>query len=145
MIKQALVVSAMVILSGCVGQHGLIGQLPEVKQEDKSATLYLLRNNNFFGSGVNLKVTLDTKPIFGISIGDYTKFKVEEGIHTVGVICKGGWSPGTHINEKTFNMKAGEEYYAMARAGGVCAVIEPLTKEEGAKVVASSKYVPVQP
>jgi hypothetical protein len=133
------------LLCGCIGPHGPIGKLPEVAADEESATVYILRNRNFMSGGVNFKVTLDSAPIFGIGIGEYTKFKVKEGKHIIGVICKGGWAPfATHINEKSFDMKAGEEYYAMARFGGVCAVIEPLTKEAGANLVASSKYVPIE-
>jgi hypothetical protein len=133
------------LISGCIGPHGAMKELPEVSSEENAGNIYLLRNGNFFGGGVNYVVTLDFREIFGIGVNEYTKFKVEQGGHHIGVICKGGWTPGTHVDEKYADIKAGKTYYFMARAGGICAVIEPLTEQEGEKMVAKAKYVPIYP
>lgn len=143
--KKLLLSLSLILLSGCIGPHGAMKKLPDVSSEENSGNIYIVRNGNLFGGGVNYVVTLDFREILGISTNEYTKFKVEQGGHHIGVICKGGWTPGSHVDEKYADIKAGKSYYFMARAGGICAVIEPLSEPDGERLVAKAKYVPIQP
>lgn len=141
--KKLILLFAASLMIGCTGPHGALNELPAISSAEKAGTVYIVRNGNLLGGGVNYAVTLNGREIFGISINEYTKFEVEQGQHTIGVICKGGWAPGTHINEKPAVITAGQSHYFMARAGGVCAVIEPLTVERGEKIVAKAKYIAI--
>lgn len=141
--KKIIICFGTLILAGCIGPHGAMNALPPISSDKNAGDVYIVRNGNIFGSGVNYRVTLDTREILGIGTNEYTKFKLEKGEHKIGVICKGGWTPGAHINEKSTNIESGKSYYFMARAGGVCAVIEPLSESEGQKYVSGAKYIPL--
>ncbi|BFM13209.1 hypothetical protein R50072_33620 [Simiduia litorea] len=133
-----LLVSA---LSGCVGPRGALNPLPKVVSPTDTAEIFILRNNNFAGSAVNYRVTLDGLEILGIGIGEHTSFQVDSGQHAIGVICNGGWAPGDHFNEKRVYMEPGSVHYFMARAGGVCAVIEVINEQVAKKYIKSDKFI----
>jgi len=134
-------IALVLILSGCAGPHGLLNPLPVVSSPENSAEVVIVRNNNFAGSAVNYKVTLDALEIMAIGIGEHTRFNVDSGNHAIGVICNGGWAPGDHVNEKSVYMQPGSVHYFMARAGGVCAVIEIIDEQKAKKYIAQDKFI----
>lgn len=142
--KTIVLLVAAMFLTGCLGRHGLIKSPPAVSSHGVAGEIFIVRNGNLFAGAQNYVVTFDSEEILGIGINEYTKFKVDQGDHSIGVSCVGGWAPGTHVNEKPATIEAGKAYYFMARAGGVCAVIEPLTEEVGRAWVAKSKFIPTK-
>ena len=142
--RSFFVVGVVAVLAGCAGPHGAMKPLPKIASEDNTAEIYIVRNSNVFGSAVNYTVTLDSREILGIGIGEYTSFKVNPGKHAVGVKCNGGWAPGEHFNEKKAQVERGSIHYFMPRAGGVCAVIEVINEEKAKKYIEKAKFVKIQ-
>jgi hypothetical protein len=94
------------LLSGCA--HGLIGDLPEIENEDESSELILIRSCNLMvEAGVIFYVSFDGSEVVGLKNCKYTRFIVPSGEHILNVGLQGNPSfAGIHIN-----LTSGRKYY----------------------------------
>lgn len=132
------------LLAGCIGPSGVVGELPPIASDEMAGEIYVVRNSNPIGGAQNYGVTLDSKEVFGIGVREYTKFKVSAGEHKVGVSCTGGWGFGKRFDEKPVIIKPGKPHYFLARAGGACAVIVPLSEDLAFEYLEKAKYIPFE-
>ena len=65
--------------------HGKTDTFPTPKDPAANAQVYVIRDSNFLGWGVSLKVVLDDSVIAGLRSGEYISFFVAPGFHTLGV------------------------------------------------------------
>lgn len=137
-----LVFFTSLFLAACA--HGPIGTLPKVTSAKKAAESIVIRNKNIVGATNSLIITLDGQEIFGIKIGEYTKFNLEPGKHSIGVKCFGGWTPTWKEDKKEILFNTESKYYFLISPDLWCAEIEQLTEQEGVKRVSESTYIPAQ-
>ena len=137
--KKYFFVFILCTLTGCA--HGLIGVLPETKNKDNASEIIIIRNKNFLGAAKSDRITLDFHDIIGIRVGEYTKFHVPPGQHTLGVKCSGGWSPWTKEMNIDVVCEPNKKYYFLVSPSIVCAKIEPLNEKDGLKRIAKSKHL----
>lgn len=130
------------LLSACA--HGPIEALPKVIDIESCAEAVIIRNKNFVGATNSYIITLDNSDILGIRIGEYTKFNLEPGKHSIGVKCFGGWSPTWKENKKEWSFAAKAKYYFLVSPDASCAEIEQITEQDAAKRISESTYLPIQ-
>lgn len=130
------------LLSACA--HGPIEALPKVSDSENSAQAIIIRNKNFVGMTNSYTVTLDSQDIFGIRVGEYTKFNLEPGKHSIGVKCFGGWSPTWKENKKEWLFAAKAKYYFLVSPDASCAEIEQISEPDATKRISESTYMPIQ-
>lgn len=72
--KKLILLMPAGLLAGCIGPAASpLNSVPVVSSSDKAGTVYIVRNGNLVGGGVNYAVTLDGREIFGIN--QYTSFR----------------------------------------------------------------------
>jgi hypothetical protein len=65
--------------------HGKTETFPTRKDPATNAQVYVIRDSNFIGWGVSLKVVLDDSVIARLRSGEYISFFVAPGFHALGV------------------------------------------------------------
>jgi hypothetical protein len=65
--------------------HGKTEHFPTVENQTEAAEVFVIRDNNFIGWGVSLKVALDDSIIARLRSGEYVTFYVKSGFHSLGV------------------------------------------------------------
>ena len=65
--------------------HGKTDTFPTQENPEANAHVYVIRDSNFLGWGVSLKVVLDDSVIAGLRSGEYISFFIAPGFHTLGV------------------------------------------------------------
>ena len=65
--------------------HGKTDTFPTQKNPAANAQVYVIRDSNFIGWGVSLKVVLDDSVIARLRSGEYISFFVAPGFHSLGV------------------------------------------------------------
>ncbi len=139
--KKCVFVFFVLFLTGC--SHGLIGILPEIGNVDDTAEMIIIRNKNVMGAALSYKITLNMQDIVGIRVGEYCKFSVPAGQHTLGLKCFGGWSPTTKEMSIDVLCKPNTKYYFLLSPSSICAEIEPINEEEGLKRISKSEYLDI--
>ena len=68
----------------CSGNAG--GRLPAIasKSPDRPIEVVVLRNRNLYGSGLTRKVFVDGWIVATLGVGQYVRFHVAEGTHSIG-------------------------------------------------------------
>ena len=74
---------AAVLFISCA--HGKTEHFPTVENQTEAAEVFVIRDNNFIGWGVSLKVALDDSIIARLRSGEYVTFYVKPGFHSLGV------------------------------------------------------------
>jgi len=72
-----------VFLLSCA--HGKTDTFPALDNPADNAQVYVIRDNNLMGWGFSLKVALDESIIARLRSGEYIKFFVKPGFHSLGV------------------------------------------------------------
>ena len=78
-----IIALAAVLLLSCA--HGKTASFPNLENPAENARVYVIRDNNFVGWGVSLKVALDDSIIARLRSGEYITFFVEPGFHSLGI------------------------------------------------------------
>ena len=73
----------ILLLISCA--HGKTDTFPTQKNPAANAQVYVIRDSNFIGWGVSLKVVLDDSVIARLRSGEYISFFVAPGFHSLGV------------------------------------------------------------
>ncbi|MEE4262715.1 MAG: hypothetical protein V2I56_08470 [Desulfobacteraceae bacterium] len=74
---------AAVLIIACT--HGKTEQFPTVENQSEAAEVFVIRDNNFMGWGMSLRVALDDSIIARLRSGEYVIFYVTPGFHSLGV------------------------------------------------------------
>jgi hypothetical protein len=81
--KFVFLAALAVIIISCA--HGKTEHFPTVENQTEAAEVFVIRDNNFIGWGVSLKVALDDSIIARLRSGEYVTFYVKPGFHSLGV------------------------------------------------------------
>ena len=82
--KKNLILAAFAVLViSCA--HGKTEHFPAVENQSEAAEVFVIRDNNFMGWGMSLKVALDDSIIARLRSGEYVTFYVKPGFHSLGV------------------------------------------------------------
>lgn len=128
-------------ITGCASS-GAIGTLPDIQDVSSAGDVYVIRESSIVGAAISYAVTVDGSDIFEIGSGQYTKFKLNQGRHTVGVKCFGGWTPTTKEESIQVAVKANGSSFLVIAPNARCAGIRQVDSSTGQAEVKSSKYVP---
>jgi len=146
--KQAVICLMFLGLAGCVNlQHGIISFVPKISDSNEASELFVIRKKSFIGSAISFNVALDEQEIFAIKTGEYIKFPVVAGEHSVGVRCYSAWIPMMTQNIKVnVSCAPKEKYYFLISPsmGWNCAKIEVLKKEDGLKLLSESTFYSIE-
>jgi hypothetical protein len=83
-VKKNLIFAVLaVLIISCA--HGKTEQFPAVENQSEAAEVFVIRDNNFMGWGMSLKVALDDSIIARLRSGEYVTFYVQPGFHSLGV------------------------------------------------------------
>lgn len=139
--KKLILLPAMLLialtLAGCSGQ---IGSLPTVTNPDQAATVYVVRTHNPFAGLYPFNLTVDGNPIYRMRMGDYVKFYMPAGKHTIGV--KITEQMVIHIyRHLTVNFKPRKTYYFSLISTGMAASIKRITPDVGNHFIATGKDI----
>ena len=83
MTKNLILAAFAVLIIACA--HGKTEQFPAVENQSEAAEVFVIRDNNFMGWGMSLKVALDDSIIARLRSGEYVTFYVQPGFHSLGV------------------------------------------------------------
>ena len=81
-----IVVSLAFLLTACA--HGKTENFPADVDTAGAAEIIIIRNNNLFGWGFSIDVTLNGEVIARLRSGEHISFLVTPGFHTVGISKK---------------------------------------------------------
>ena len=82
--KKIVILAALaVLIISCT--HGKTERFPTVENQSEAAEVFVIRDNNFMGWGMSLKVALDDSIIARLRSGEYVSFYVKPGFHSLGV------------------------------------------------------------
>jgi len=81
--KIVIFASLAVLIISCA--HGKTEHFPTVENQSEAAEVFVIRDDNFIGWGVSLKVALDDSIIARLRSGEYVTFYVQPGFHSLGV------------------------------------------------------------
>ena len=81
--KLILISFTALLIFSCA--HGKTEHFPAVENQTEAAEVFVIRDNNFIGWGVSLKVALDDSIIARLRSGEYVTFYVKPGFHSLGV------------------------------------------------------------
>ena len=81
--KIVILASLAVLIISCA--HGKTEHFPTVENQSEAAEVFVMRDDNFIGWGVSLKVALDDAIIARLRSGEYVTFYVQPGFHSLGV------------------------------------------------------------
>ena len=81
--KIVIFASLAVLIISCA--HGKTEHFPTVENQTEAAEVFVIRDDNFIGWGVSLKVALDDSIIARLRSGEYVTFYVQPGFHSLGV------------------------------------------------------------
>jgi len=84
--KDLVILTLVLLLAACA--HGKTENFPADVDTADAAEIIIIRNNNLFGWGFSLDVTVDEIVIARLRSGEHISFWVEPGFHTVGISKK---------------------------------------------------------
>ena len=97
--KILILFSLLLLLTACA--HGKTEKFPADIGSAGAAEIFIIRNNQLFGWGFSLDVTLNEVVIARLRSGEHINFYVDPGFHSVGVSKK-------HV---TVPCASGQKYY----------------------------------
>ena len=129
-----------VTLGGCA--HGPLGTLPKVVIPEDANQVFVIRGANLPAATNSYKLTVDGQAILAMFAGEYTRFLLQPGRHTLGVRCFGGWSPTWKEKKIDVLLAPRTNSYFLVTPNN-CAKIEPIADNDGLERIAKSEYVAI--
>lgn len=127
----------MIALHGCAGLR-VVESIPE--GPDNNVTI--IRNFNFYGSGIHYWPTVNDTDIAGLRTKQYVNFALEPGTHSIGVHCFGGWWYSWKHDEIKASIEEDRKYYYLITPSFFgCAEIDAISQNEGIKRMNKSKRI----
>ena len=81
--KNLLALVAAVLLAACA--HGKTADFPAAADRADAAQVYVIRNNNLFGWGLSVTVTLNEVAIAHLQAGEHIALSLPPGLYSVGI------------------------------------------------------------
>jgi len=81
--KNLLALCAAALLAACA--HGKTADFPAAADPADAAHVYVLRNNNLFGWGFSVAVTLNGTVIARLQAGEHIALRLRPGLYSVGI------------------------------------------------------------
>ena len=126
-------------LAGCATSNALIGELPQIQDPNKAATVVPIRISSIVGLANPYKVAIDGKDIHSIGSGEHSEFLVSEGAHTISVKCFGGWYPTTKVSSVSFMAERNKSYYFEIAPNMKCAGIVQIDESKATELLKKNK------
>jgi hypothetical protein len=129
-----------IILAGCA--HGPLNPLPPVDPKT-AATVMVIRESHFVGSGASVTITLDDDQLFAMWSGEHVSFAVAPGEHSVGVRTHNGF----HVvhNRALVVAEPGRTYYFEVRPNLMAGPsLNPITAGMARDMMKSTTPVPMK-
>lgn len=130
--KNLLALCAAVLLAACA--HGKTTDFPAAADPANAAQVYVIRNNNLFGWGLSVTVTLNEVAIAHLQAGEHIALRLPPGLYSVG------------ITESSINaaFEKGRHYYFLVSADYTPTgfEIESLAAGRGEEWLSKTKLLP---
>ena len=81
--KNLLALCAAALLAACA--HGKTADFPAAADRADAAQVYVIRNNNLFGWGLSVTVTLNEVAIAHLQAGEHIALRLPPGLYSVGI------------------------------------------------------------
>jgi hypothetical protein len=81
--KHLLALFSAALLVACA--HGKTADFPAAADPADAAQVYIIRNNNLFGWGFSVPVTLDGVAIARLQAGEHIALRLPPGLYSVGI------------------------------------------------------------
>jgi hypothetical protein len=81
--KNLLALCAAALLAACA--HGKTVDFPPAADPANAAQVYVIRNDNLFGWGLSVTVTLNEVAIAHLQAGEHIALRLPPGIYSVGI------------------------------------------------------------
>jgi hypothetical protein len=81
--KNLLGLCVAALLAACA--HGKTADFPAAADPADAAQVYIIRNNNLFGWGFSVPVTLNGAAIAHLQAGEYIILRLPPGLYSVGI------------------------------------------------------------
>jgi hypothetical protein len=81
--KNLLALCAAALLAACA--HGKTADFPAAADRTDAAQVYVIRNNNLFGWGMSVTVTLNEVAIAHLQAGEHIALRLPPGLYSVGI------------------------------------------------------------
>jgi len=81
--KNLLALCAAALLVACA--HGKTTDFPATADPANAAQVYVIRNNNLFGWGLSVTVTLNEVTIAHLQAGEHIALRLPPGLYSVGI------------------------------------------------------------
>ena len=81
--KNLLTLCAAALLAACA--HGKTTDFPAAADPADTAQVYVIRNNNLFGWGLSVTVTLNEVAIAHLQAGEHIALRLPPGLYSVGI------------------------------------------------------------
>jgi hypothetical protein len=117
--------------------------LPKIAEPEKAAEIVVIRENTLYGGGRTYRILFDDSEVFGINSGEFTRFKVSHGKHSIGVKCFASFGiPVSNKIDVELEPKMTTYYFLSKKFQ--CANVEPKQAQEGEVLVEKSTYRPFE-
>ena len=136
------VLLSAIFIVGCAS--GTIGKLPKIMDEKRSGEITVIRAKSIVGATNSYIVTLNGADVFAIRSGQYTKFKLSEGEHYIGIKCFGGWTPTWKEDSLKFTVTSKSNTYFLVSPNLSCASIVSIIEGEAHNRMQSSEYISME-
>jgi hypothetical protein len=102
--KSLLALCAAALLAACA--HGKTTDFPPTADPANATQVYVIRNNNLFGWGLSVPVTLNGVTIAHLRAGEHIALRLPPGLYSVGIT----------ESSASAAFQKGRKYYFLVRA-----------------------------
>jgi hypothetical protein len=133
----SFLVLAASLCTGCAS--GLVGTLPDVKDPNTAAEIWIIRSYNYVSSGVSAYVAFDDNDVLAIRTVEHAKFLAPSGNHTIGVR-----NPGFPNNNIPVLLLPKSKYYFAVSVGFTNFSLVQMEESEALPYITSTHFVPLE-
>ena len=137
----AMTLFAINLMIGCTAGPIKTNPLPYLGEPEKAAEVFVIREDTIYGGAFSSFIMVDDKEVFGIKYGEYTKFKLSSGKHTLGVKTYALFGiPVIDTIEIDLAPKSKNHYFLSKSFQS--ATIKRLQPQEGEALISKTTYIP---
>ena len=141
--RRFIIVSLLLILSGCGVKSGILSELPAITNQGMAGKVVLVRTSNLLGVAVSWDIAIDGKDLFSIGSGEYTEFLLPEGEHFIVLRgCQSCRDPYGNILK--FDIKASQTIYFLVSPSLTCCKIRLSDETVAKKYIKRSKFISLE-
>jgi hypothetical protein len=130
--KNLLALCAAALLAACA--HGKTADFPAAADRADAVQVYVIRNNNLFGWGLSVTVTLNEVAIAHLQAGEHIALRLPPGLYSVGIT----------ESSTSAAFEKGRQYYFLVSADYTPTgfEIESITAGRGEEWLSKTKLLP---